>query len=119
MRKKAEAREKIPHVAKRIDSKGRSQFAHKRNAAKHSPQRTKSAVDLSDRCINAVRETIERTLKDLQWTGAATFEELFAALAKVLEDIKRSTPPRDERPKLTSPCAEAAGYLDFRNQVSL
>jgi len=101
VRKSAEAREEIPHVAKRTDSKGRSQFAHKRNAVKHSPKRTKSTVDLSDR-INAVRETIERTLKDLQRTGGATFEEFFAALAKIIEDIERSTLPRGaavKRPK--------------------
>jgi hypothetical protein len=91
VRKKAEAREEIPHVTKRTDSKGRSQFAHKRNRGKHSPTRRKSTVDLSGECINAVRETIERTIKDLQWTEAATFEKLFAALAKVIEGIKQKT----------------------------
>jgi hypothetical protein len=64
-----------------------------RYAAKHSPKGTRSTVDHSDRCISAVRETIKRTLKDLLPTGAATFEELLAALAKVIEDIKRRTVP--------------------------
>jgi hypothetical protein len=32
------------------------------------------------------RETIERTIKDLPRTGATTFEELFAAVVKVIED---------------------------------
>ena len=82
VRKRAEAREDIPHVSKRTDSKGRSQLAHKRNTAKHPPKRTKSTVDLSDQCIEAVRKTIERTIKDLRRTGATTFEELFAAVVK-------------------------------------
>lgn len=34
VRKRAEAREEIPHVSKRTDTKGRSQVAHKRNSAK-------------------------------------------------------------------------------------
>jgi hypothetical protein len=96
VRKRAEAREEIPHVSKRTDSKGRSQVAHKRNTAKHPPKRTKSTVDLSDQCIETVRETIERTIKDLRRTGATAFEELFAAVVKVIEDLKRKTLPRDD-----------------------
>jgi ParB-like chromosome segregation protein Spo0J len=94
VRKRAEAREEIPRVSKRTDSKGRSQVAHKRNSAKPPSKRTKSTADLSDQCIEAVRETIERTITDLRRTGATTFESLFMALVKVIEDIKRRTLPR-------------------------
>ena len=98
VRERAEAREEIPHVSKRTDSKGRSQLAHKRNTAKHPPKGTKSTVDLSDQCIEGVRETIQQTIKDLRRTGAGatTFEELFAAVVKVIEDLKRETLPRDD-----------------------
>jgi ParB-like chromosome segregation protein Spo0J len=88
VRKRAEARGEIPHVLKRTDSKGRSQVAHKRNSAN---KRTNSTIDLNDQCIEGVRETIERTIKDLRRTGATTFERLFAALVKVIEDIERKT----------------------------
>ncbi len=44
IRKRAEAREEIPHVSKRTDTKGRSQVALKRNSAKHPPKRTKSTI---------------------------------------------------------------------------
>jgi hypothetical protein len=99
VRKEAEAREEIPHVPKRTDSRGRSQPAHKRHAANHTTKRTKSTIDLGDQCIEAVRETIERTVNDLQRTDApqATFRELFAALGKVIEDIKRKTLEDAER----------------------
>jgi hypothetical protein len=56
VRKRAEAREEIPHVSKRTDTKGRSQVAHKRNSAKRPPKRTKSTIDLNDQCTAAVRE---------------------------------------------------------------
>jgi hypothetical protein len=39
VRKRAEAREEIPHVSKRTDTKGRSQVAHKRNSAKRQLDR--------------------------------------------------------------------------------
>ena len=93
VRKRAEARGEIPHVLKRTDSKGRSQVAHKRNSAN---KRTNSTIDLSDQCIEGVRETIEGTIKDLRRTGATAFEELFAAVAKVIEDLKRRTLPLDD-----------------------
>ena len=98
VRERAEAREEIPHVSKRTDSKGRSQLAHKRNTAKQPPKRTESTVGLSDQCIEGVRETIQQTIKDLRRTGAGatTFEELFAAVVKVIEDLKRKTLPRDD-----------------------
>jgi ParB-like chromosome segregation protein Spo0J len=83
VRTRAEAREEIPHVSKRTDSKGRSQVAHKRNSANKG---TKSTIDLTDQCIEGVRERIERTVTDLRRTGATTFERLFVALVKVIED---------------------------------
>src|SRR5215472_12870217 len=92
VRKRAEAREEIPHVSKRTDSKGRSQVAHKRNSVN---KRTKSTIDLTDQCIEGVRETIERTITDLRSAGATTFEGLFVALVKVIGDIKRKTLPRE------------------------
>ena len=55
-----------------------------------------SRFDLSNQCIEAVRETIERTIEDLRRTGATTFEELFAAVVKVIENLKRKTLPRDD-----------------------
>jgi hypothetical protein len=94
VRKRAEAREEIPHVSKRTDTKGRSQVAHKRNSAKRPP---KSTIDLNDQCTGAVRETIEQTIEDLRRTGTTDFERLFIALVKVIEDIKRKTLPRDMR----------------------
>ena len=94
VRKRAEAREEIPHVSKRTDTKGRSQVAHKRNSAKRPP---KSTIDLNDQCTAAVRETIEQTIEDLRRTGTTDFERLFIALVKVIEDIKRKTLPRDMR----------------------
>jgi ParB-like chromosome segregation protein Spo0J len=94
VRKRAEAREEIPHVSKRTDSKGRSQVAHKRNSAN---KRIKSTIDLTDQCIEGVRETVERTIRDLRRARAMTFERLFVALAKVIEDIKRNTLARDKR----------------------
>jgi len=106
VRKRAEAREEIPHVSKRTDSEGRSQVAHKRNSAKHPPKRTKSTVDLSDQCIEGVRETIERTIKDLRRTGATNFERLFMALVKVIKDIKGKTSPRAMRKKASRKSAK-------------
>ncbi len=95
VRKKA--REEIPHVSKRTDSKGRSQVAHKRNSAQRPPETTKSTIDLNDQCTAAVRETIEQTIEDLRRTGTTDFERLFIALVKVIEDIKRKTLPRGMR----------------------
>ena len=47
-----------------------------------------------------MRETIERTIEDLRRTGTTTFEELFAAVVKVIEDLKHKTLPRDDVEKL-------------------
>jgi hypothetical protein len=65
---------------------------------KKSPAR-RSATEIADRCIEAVRAVVERTITQLRRAHAprAKFELLFEALGETIVDVQRQTIDTDDR----------------------
>jgi hypothetical protein len=92
------------------ESKRKSITAKPKNQPSKGETTAQVASSLTDRCIETVRNTIERTIGEMRRGRAPQkkYELLFAALSDVIDDLERKT---------LLPAVDAAAYAEERKRL--